>query len=613
MPRRDVSIAVVGSGGDGVVTLGDLVAQAAAKEGLHVIKTEAYGPQIRGGESSCAVRVAAHEIAAPADAVDVLVVFRWADFARFRGEIQVAARRAGRLRGRGGATRRPRPWACEADENIHWRSGSVRRGLARGDRDARARRTSSLSECSASCWVCPPRRSAARHGRAGSRARKPRARRVERPRVRRGPRARRRGGDPSPSGGSSYAPSRPRLLMSGNEAVAIGALHAGCRFFAGYPITPSSEILHFLAEWLPRVGGSVLQTEDELAAIGAVIGGVLRRREVDDGDVRPRPLAHDRDARPRVDGRGSGRDRQRAARRPLDRATRPRASSPISSSASTGPTATRRASSSRAPTSRTPSTRPSRPSTSPRSSRCRCSSSPTRPSGSARRPSRAGSLEHEVRDRLRADRGGARRLRALPRHGDGRVADERSRDEGRDVPDQRARARRGGPAQLACTSTHETMNAKRYRKMWPIRDRYHCLPPLRPGERGRRHPLLGLLEGARAGGRRRGQRARRAGRGVRPADALSLSQAGLRGVRLAASDELLDRSSSPTRRSSTSTCGRSWTCRRTHARAQALRRQGADRRGSARRRSERARCRCRRSEAVAVMSTSTMRRAPPAF
>ena len=52
MPRRDVSIAVVGSGGDGVVTLGDLVAQAAAKEGLHVIKTEAYGPQIRGGESS---------------------------------------------------------------------------------------------------------------------------------------------------------------------------------------------------------------------------------------------------------------------------------------------------------------------------------------------------------------------------------------------------------------------------------------------------------------------------------------------------------------------------------------------------------------------------------
>jgi 2-oxoglutarate ferredoxin oxidoreductase subunit alpha len=61
----------------------------------------------------------------------------------------------------------------------------------------------------------------------------------------------------------------PRLLLSGNEAAAIGALHAGCRFFAGYPITPSSEILHFLSEWMPRFGGAFVQTEDELAAIGA--------------------------------------------------------------------------------------------------------------------------------------------------------------------------------------------------------------------------------------------------------------------------------------------------------------------------------------------------------
>jgi len=60
--------------------------------------------------------------------------------------------------------------------------------------------------------------------------------------------------------------------MSGNEACAVAALHAGCRFFAGYPITPSSEVLHFLSEWLPKLGGSVVQTEDELSAIGAVVG-----------------------------------------------------------------------------------------------------------------------------------------------------------------------------------------------------------------------------------------------------------------------------------------------------------------------------------------------------
>src|SRR6266496_1480436 len=69
MPRRkevrmstnDLTIAMVGSGGDGVVTMGDLLAMAAAREGLHVVKTEGYGPQIR-----------------------------WVDFVRFRGEIEVA-------------------------------------------------------------------------------------------------------------------------------------------------------------------------------------------------------------------------------------------------------------------------------------------------------------------------------------------------------------------------------------------------------------------------------------------------------------------------------------------------------------------------------------------
>src|SRR6266498_2414631 len=89
MPTKDLTIAMVGSGGDGVVTMGDLIAQAAAREGLHAIKIEAYGPQIRGGEASCTVRLASRDIFAQGDTVDVLVVFRRADFARFRGEISV--------------------------------------------------------------------------------------------------------------------------------------------------------------------------------------------------------------------------------------------------------------------------------------------------------------------------------------------------------------------------------------------------------------------------------------------------------------------------------------------------------------------------------------------
>ena len=69
-----------------------------------------------------------------------------------------------------------------------------------------------------------------------------------------------------------YSKSSPKLLMSGNEASAVAALHAGCRVFGGYPITPSSEVLHFLSEWMPKVGGAVIQTEDELSALGACVG-----------------------------------------------------------------------------------------------------------------------------------------------------------------------------------------------------------------------------------------------------------------------------------------------------------------------------------------------------
>jgi 2-oxoglutarate ferredoxin oxidoreductase subunit alpha len=68
---------------------------------------------------------------------------------------------------------------------------------------------------------------------------------------------------------------QPRRLVQGNEAVAEGAIAAGCRFFAGYPITPSTEIAEVLSRRMPQVGGSFLQMEDEIASIAAVIGASL--------------------------------------------------------------------------------------------------------------------------------------------------------------------------------------------------------------------------------------------------------------------------------------------------------------------------------------------------
>ena len=65
------------------------------------------------------------------------------------------------------------------------------------------------------------------------------------------------------------------LLLQGNEAVVEGTLRAGCRFFAGYPITPATEISEILSVRLPQVDGTFIQMEDEIASLGAVIGASL--------------------------------------------------------------------------------------------------------------------------------------------------------------------------------------------------------------------------------------------------------------------------------------------------------------------------------------------------
>ncbi|HKA37281.1 MAG TPA: 2-oxoacid:acceptor oxidoreductase subunit alpha [Thermoanaerobaculia bacterium] len=268
MTTKDLTIAMVGSGGDGVVTMGTLIAQAGAREGLHVVQTEAYGPQIRGGETSCTVRVAAREVFAQGDTVDVLAVFGWQDFARFKGEIAAAAdavilyEAADEtefekldLPARDNASWIPIPFQQIARDSAGATSaknvvtlgilgelfGLPVEGLRKGVQHRFRKKKPAVAEANARAFD------------AGVAYARGIAEDVSHKRL-------------------AYEPGPARLLMSGNEAVAVGAMHAGCKFFAGYPITPSSEVLHFLAEWLPRAGGAVVQTEDELSALGAIIG-----------------------------------------------------------------------------------------------------------------------------------------------------------------------------------------------------------------------------------------------------------------------------------------------------------------------------------------------------
>jgi len=78
---------------------------------------------------------------------------------------------------------------------------------------------------------------------------------------------------------SGYAQSKSidgdRLIMMGNDAIGYGALVAGCRFMAGYPITPATDVLEWMAKYAPQYGGVVVQAEDELAAINMTIGAAF--------------------------------------------------------------------------------------------------------------------------------------------------------------------------------------------------------------------------------------------------------------------------------------------------------------------------------------------------
>ena len=63
-----------------------------------------------------------------------------------------------------------------------------------------------------------------------------------------------------------------KVLMKGNEAIAEAAIRAGCRHFFGYPITPQTEISAYMSKKMPKIGGTFLQAESEIAAINMVLG-----------------------------------------------------------------------------------------------------------------------------------------------------------------------------------------------------------------------------------------------------------------------------------------------------------------------------------------------------
>ncbi|MCK6545927.1 2-oxoacid:acceptor oxidoreductase subunit alpha [Myxococcota bacterium] len=265
--KKDLVIGMAGSGGDGIVSAGESLIAAAATEGYHAIMTKSFGSQIRGGESSCRVRVATEPVWNPGGVLDVAVALNWDDFLKFGAELPVGGDTIVIYDSKTGVAPDKLPLAVIPREVFAVPIGDLARESAKTDK---AKNTIILGLIAG--WF----------GIAGQGMLKGLRKRL----AKKGPEVL-EANERAFQMGVKYAEDHPlkvsrtmdrpaaataKLLTDGNDMAGAAAIFAGCQFFGGYPITPSTEIMQFLSREIWKYGGSVLQAEDEIAGIGAAVG-----------------------------------------------------------------------------------------------------------------------------------------------------------------------------------------------------------------------------------------------------------------------------------------------------------------------------------------------------
>ncbi|CAN5920126.1 2-oxoacid:acceptor oxidoreductase subunit alpha [soil metagenome] len=265
----DLVIGMAGSGGDGIVSAGEALIGAAAHEGYHAMMTKSFGSQIRGGESSCRVRLSTRRVHNPGGVLDVAVALDWDDFLKFGAELPVGGETVVVYESKTGIAPEAIPLAGVSPREIFAVPIGEMARTATGT--VKAKSTVVLGLLAG--WFGMPRTSILRglekrFAKKGPEiiAANERAFVLGEAFAREHPLATPRAMDaPDPSSG-------PKLLSDGNDMCAAAAIFAGCEFFAGYPITPSTEVMQFFTREVWKYGGAVLQCEDEMAGIGAALG-----------------------------------------------------------------------------------------------------------------------------------------------------------------------------------------------------------------------------------------------------------------------------------------------------------------------------------------------------
>ncbi|HWP25451.1 MAG TPA: 2-oxoacid:acceptor oxidoreductase subunit alpha [Xanthobacteraceae bacterium] len=259
---QTISVAFVGSGGAGALTTGNFLLEAAGAGGWFGLLTRTVGAQIRGGEAVSVVRLAADQVDCLAEQIDLLIGIDWHNAQRLDDEIKVGPQSLVISDPRGGD---PPPNLAATGVRIakvplkemaktipEGRPNMIALGIAAG----LLRFPRNVVAKSIEKHLPEKGLAAVEASRAALTLGYDIAANVDFPfRL------------PPPVKGTAR-----RWLVSGNEATALGAIRGGIRFAAAYPITPATEILEWLAPNLAKVGGVLLQAEDELAAINMIIG-----------------------------------------------------------------------------------------------------------------------------------------------------------------------------------------------------------------------------------------------------------------------------------------------------------------------------------------------------
>jgi 2-oxoglutarate ferredoxin oxidoreductase subunit alpha len=257
-----VSLAVTGSGGAGVMTIGDMLLEVAAKAGYYGLMTRSTGPQIRGGEAAALLSFSNQPVAFHKEQFDLLLALDWLNTHRFAAEIVLDGNSMiigdsahtdtiPAFAANSGGALHDLPFEALAREIDGGRINMIGLGVLATllgmdegvlQNIINTKLASKGQAAIAASDHCLKSGMAAADDFAG---------------------VFKINGTGNP---------QSRWLISGNEAAALGAVRGGIRFAAAYPITPATEILEWLAPSLKRLGGTLVQAEDELASINMVIG-----------------------------------------------------------------------------------------------------------------------------------------------------------------------------------------------------------------------------------------------------------------------------------------------------------------------------------------------------